>query len=208
MPKDERASLQDYMNQLLRPLNYALNTIAGMPPHERPTDPKRAVALMLIGSDNPGCLIPSKELASLMGMVQPEPMTRDEIFSTLLTSGALNFSSIAATEVSMPSTPSTPKSPPMFGARVRCRLPDGAEIAPLDLERVDSDDAPSVPATSRSQSGKRSWQRLLKPALKKGKSDSNPWAQYEIHKQPTELCVRWDYNADRVSRTRATQAKE
>ena len=39
------------------------------------------------------------------------------------------------------------------------------------------------------------WQRALKPALQRFQGHENAWAAYEIHKRPTELCTRWDYDA-------------
>ena len=38
------------------------------------------------------------------------------------------------------------------------------------------------------------WQRALKPAIQKFKSGKKPWDEFEIHKQRTELCRRFDYD--------------
>ena len=38
------------------------------------------------------------------------------------------------------------------------------------------------------------WQKALRKAL--AHSVGDPWAQFELHKRPTELCVRWDYDAE------------
>ena len=34
-------------------------------------------------------------------------------------------------------------------------------------------------------------------ALSKSKSKDNSWAEHQIHKRPTELVKRWDYDASR-----------
>lgn len=51
-----------------------------------------------------------------------------------------------------------------------------------------------VPSTNRARA---LWQRALKPALQRFHSHDNAWARFEIHKRPTELCRRWDYDAGR-----------
>ena len=38
------------------------------------------------------------------------------------------------------------------------------------------------------------WQAALKPAIALGAAVTDPWLEYNVHKQPTELAVRWDYD--------------
>ena len=39
------------------------------------------------------------------------------------------------------------------------------------------------------------WQAALKPAIALGAAVTDPWLEHNVHKQPTELAVRWDYDA-------------
>ena len=52
-------------------------------------------------------------------------------------------------------------------------------------------DACSVRSDIDEESSRSRWQRALKQVGKK----VDVWAKYEISKRPTELCVRWDYDA-------------
>ena len=65
-----------------------------------------------------------------------------------------------------------------IAAESATRLPLEAVVAPNKLNR---------------------WQRALKPALQKSKSGVHPWHEFEIHKRPTELVTRWDYDAAKDS---------
>lgn len=56
--------------------------------------------------------------------------------------------------------------------------------------------APPKPAAL---SARERWQHALKPALAQFKSHENAWSTHGIHKRPTELCKRWDYDAGRDS---------
>ena len=38
------------------------------------------------------------------------------------------------------------------------------------------------------------WQAALKPAIALGAAVTDPWLEYNVHKQPTELAVRCDYD--------------
>ena len=38
------------------------------------------------------------------------------------------------------------------------------------------------------------WQSALKPALALGAAVTDPWLEHNVHKQPTELALRWDYD--------------
>ncbi|KAL1507972.1 hypothetical protein AB1Y20_007576 [Prymnesium parvum] len=197
-PPDGRTALQEYMNQLLPPLNSALNSLAAMPPADRPADPVRALSRLLSGS--PSSVTPSRALASLLGMKKAEEMPLDVLCAMLLECGALRASSGSRPASPASTNTSMPDSPHFLGAEKRKlpgRFDSNDEITRLDLDGASDAGSEVAPNASRSSSGKKAWQRMLKPALRKGKSESNPWAIYEIHKQPTELCVRWDYNAEK-----------
>ena len=38
------------------------------------------------------------------------------------------------------------------------------------------------------------WQAALRPAIALGSAVTDPWLEYNVHKQQTELAVRWDYD--------------
>ena len=50
------------------------------------------------------------------------------------------------------------------------------------------------PAAAR-RDARAHWQAALKPALALGAAKTDdPWLEHEVHKQPTELALRWDYD--------------
>ena len=50
------------------------------------------------------------------------------------------------------------------------------------------------PAVAR-RDARAHWQAALKPALALGAAKTDdPWLEHEVHKQPTELALRWDYD--------------
>ena len=63
-------------------------------------------------------------------------------------------------------------------------------------DSCEEEEVPAPAARTAGNSHARAlWQRALKPALQHFKSHENAWAKFEIHKQPTELCKRWDVRA-------------
>ena len=56
----------------------------------------------------------------------------------------------------------------------------------------------STPVALAENAGKNRWQQALRPALAFRKTKGrDSWAKYQIHNRPTELAVRWDYDASR-----------
>eukprot|EP00966_Prymnesium_polylepis_P218765 5062676-Prymnesium_polylepis.1 len=165
---DGRASLQAYCDTVLPPLNSALNTLAALPSEERPSDAVVALAALL-GARGGGKLVPSKDLCSLLG-VQQEALTADALVSLLIAKGAVERKEQPA---------ASPGSPALVG-----KHPHPYPCEPDEIDVL------GPPLLRQKSSATQSWQRLLKPALARGRSGSNPWAQYEIHKRPTEVRSR------------------
>lgn len=180
---DGRASLQRYMDGLLAPLTAALNSLASLPADQRPADSLDAL-ICALRAQQPLAL-PSKPLAALMGST-PTPTPLPRLVSQLVSTGLISLD--ASPSSLSPRRP--PDSPCMIRAHER-------------QQSVDSQPSDSEPAVLRSRSGKNAWQRMLLPALKKRKAEINPWTKYEVHKQATELCQRWDYNAATASNATA-----
>lgn len=175
MAGDEgRRALQHYMNPLVPPLNSALNVLAV----KQPADPLKALVHLLSGGDESESwdqetlLVPSAELCAQMQVEQPAPMTVGALMTKLADHGLLRRHAIA--------TDAPPKSAP---------LPSRISTD------VDAWLGPRAPRREPSTFVLNRWQRALQPALEKVRSREHPWHEYEIHKRPTELCVRYDYDA-------------
>lgn len=182
--------LQLYMDELRPALNTALNQLA----KDRPEQPLKALAKLLdpeaasampalakktvvaVANDDP-VYTASQELRELMGQTGRErahPLRAQEVVHELIRAGALTLlpDDMVDAETTMapaPALASAPSSAPSVAIK------EG-----------------SAPARARAL-----WQRALKPALQRVKAHDNAWAAFEIHKRPTELCRRWDYDAAR-----------
>eukprot|EP00964_Phaeocystis_antarctica_P006214 scaffold3382_cov58-Phaeocystis_antarctica.AAC.2 len=56
-------------------------------------------------------------------------------------------------------------------------------------------DAGHLQLASARRGARARWQAALKPAIALGAAVTDPWLEHNVHKQPTELAVRWDYDA-------------
>ena len=104
-----------------------------------------------------------------MGL-QQEALTADALVSLLIAKGAVERK----------------EKPPAVAPDSLALV--GKHPYPYPCEPDEIDDL-GPPLLRQKSSATQSWQRLLKPALARGRSGSNPWAHYEIHKRPTEVRV-------------------
>ena len=169
-----KEALQAYMDQISKPLNTALNTLA----RERPAEPLKALAKLLDPEPAPSTkeelYAPSAALCGLMGNHSGRPITTDNIIEMLVVEGALSKVELAT-----------------------CDRP--GKRAPRDSLAVfagmQAEKAKSFAKLDKGARARALWQKALKPALERSRSSDNAWAAFEIHKRPTELMKRWDYDA-------------
>ena len=138
---------------------------------------------------------PSLALAKLLpksAMSSTGSIAGHDLLDQLLLAGALRLASAAAETERAEATLSlsVQRSSTSRSEASSILEPSSPEMiaAPIVGQQIKSFEMPAaVPKETR-------WQKALRKAL--AHSVGDPWAQFELHKRPTELCVRWDYDAE------------
>ena len=177
----------------------ALGTYAYLTRAAATKESAAAAAAAAASDEAPNTLLeevrPSLALAKLLpksAMSSTGSIAGHDLLDQLLLAGALRLASAAAETERAEATLSlsVQRSSTSRSEASSILEPSSPEMiaAPIVGQQIKSFEMPAaVPKETR-------WQKALRKAL--AHSVGDPWAQFELHKRPTELCVRWDYDAD------------
>ena len=184
-----RKDLQKYMDKLEPAINDALNVLAREKPQEAPL---KVLAKLLDPEGYGGGMTRGSFRGSHRKRAEPVYAPSPELRALLGETGRERCVGLRAEEVIL--------GLQRAGALVQVDVADGAGTQQASvLGRLDEGSDATL-AVARSEPSKVSaaklmWQKALRSALAHVKSHESGWAEYEIHKRPTELCKRWDYDA-------------
>ena len=177
----------------------ALGTYAYLTRAAATKESAAAAAAAAASDEAPNTLLeevrPSLALAKLLpksAMSSTGSIAGHDLLDQLLLAGALRLASAAAETERAEATLSlsVQRSSTSRSEASSILEPSSPEMiaAPIVGQQIKSFEMPAaVPKETR-------WQKALRKAL--AHSVGDPWAQFELHKRPTELCVRWDYDAE------------